>query len=167
MLHVFRSLPIARGTCRVDTLPVAASAGRRETITLGWEERLRGRARRRSDQGFEFGTTLPRGAALRAGDCFVFDGAGVVVEVVEAVERVLVIRPRSAPQWGLFAYYIGNSHLPMAIADDAILCPDVPGMTQVLEYHEIPFVADERSFTPASVMGDLVGSGHEHRPARG
>ena len=167
MLHVFRSLPIARDTCRVETLPVEAAACRRETITLGWEERQRGRARRRSDQGLEFGTTLPRGAALRGGDCFVFEAAGVVVEVVEAVERVLVIRPRSAPEWGMFAYHIGNSHLPLMIAEDAIICPDVPGMTQVLDCHEIPFVSDERPFTPVSVMGDLLGSGHEHRPALG
>jgi urease accessory protein len=167
VLHVFRSLPIARDICRVETLSVAAAACRRETIALGWEERQRGRARRRSDQGFEFGTTLPRGAALRQGDCFVFEGAGVVIQVVEAVECVLVIRPRSAPEWGMFAYYIGNSHLPLMIDEDAIICPDVPGMTQVLDYHEIPFVADRRPFTPVTVMGERAGSGHEHRPALG
>jgi urease accessory protein UreE len=167
VLHVFRSLPIALVACRADTLPVAAAACRRETITLGWEERQRGRARRRSDQGFEFGTTLPRGATLRSGDCFLFEAAGVVVEVVEAVERVLVIRPRSSAEWGVFGYHIGNSHFPLMIAEDAIICPDVPGMTQVLEYHAIPFVADERPFTPVSVMGDLVASGHDHRPALG
>ena len=41
MLHVFRSLPIARDTCRVEML-AAEAACRRETITLGSRVRVLG-----------------------------------------------------------------------------------------------------------------------------
>jgi urease accessory protein len=164
---VFKSLPVARAVCRVDSLPDAAGSYRRDTITLGWEERLKTRVRRRSDGGFEFGMALPRGTALRAGDCLLLDAEQVAVEVVEDADPVLVIRPASTEQWGLFAYFIGNSHQPMMIAGDVIVCPDVPGMDRVLEYHEIPFSRDRRAFTPVSFMGDAIGPAHQHAPPLG
>ena len=167
MLHVFKSLPVAREVCRADALPAAASSYRRDTITLGWEERLKTRARRRSDAGLEFGTALPRGTMLHAGDCLLLNAERIVVEVVEDAEAVFVIRPSSAEQWGVFAYFSGNSHPPMMVAGDAIVCPDVPGMDQVLDYHEIPFTRDRRSFTPVSVLGDAVGARHQHAPPLG
>ncbi len=43
----------------------------------------------------------------------------------------------------LFAYHIGNSHQPVMIADDAIVCPDALGMEQVLTYHAIPFLREQ------------------------
>ena len=82
MLQVFRSLPVVYAVYRRDGLPAAAQGYGRDTITLGWEERLKGRGRRRSDGGVEFGTALPRGSALRDGDCFVLEGLSVVVTVV-------------------------------------------------------------------------------------
>ena len=164
MLHVFRSLPVARETCRPEALPASSEPYRHDTVTLGWEERLKTRARRQSDGGFEFGTALQRGVTLRAGDCFVFDADRIRVEVVEAAEPVFVIEPASAEEWGLFAYFIGNSHQPMMLAGSAIVCPDVPGMDQVLGYHEIPYSRDRRAFTPISFAGDAAHASHRHAP---
>ena len=162
MLHVFKSLPVAREVQRADALPGRARAYRHDTITLGWEERLRARSRRRSDGGFEFGTTLPRGTTLREGDGFVFEEARIVVTVVERPEPVFVIEPRSPAEWGLFAYCIGNSHQPLMVMSTALVCPDVPGMEQVLTYHGIPFSRANRSFTPAGLGLDPYVAGHQH-----
>ena len=38
----------------------------------------------------------------------------------------------------------------LASEADAIVCPDVPGMEQVLTYHVIPFTREQRAFTPVS-----------------
>src|SRR5262245_11205323 len=94
--NVFRGLPVASSVCRAAVLPVAAVEYARDTITLGWEERLKVRARRITDSGVEFATALPRGTVLRDGDCLVLDALRLVVHVAEEVEPVLVIRPTDA-----------------------------------------------------------------------
>ena len=164
MLEVFKFIPVVRETCRADALPDAVRAYARETLTLGWEERLKTRGRRRSDAGIEFATALERGTVLRGGDCFVVDEASLVVVVVERLENVFVIEPRTPAEWGLFAYCIGNSHQPLMLVDAAIVCPDLPGMEQVLLYHGIPFSRSVRTFTPVGLAGKPYGEGHRHRP---
>jgi urease accessory protein UreE len=158
---MFKSLPVAKTTIRLDTLTGSTRGYIQDTVTLGWEERLRARARRRTDGGFEFATTLPRGTVLCEEDCFVFEAQQIVIRVVELEEPMLVVRPLSHREWGLFAYHIGNSHQPMMITDEAIVCPDALGMDQILKYHAIPFVRERRPFTPVGQMSD-----HQHQIAR-
>jgi urease accessory protein len=159
MLHAFRSLPVARTIHRADALPEAARAYASDTVTLGWEERGRARGRRRSDGGLEFGTALERGTVLRQGDCFVLDQAATVVTVVERPESVFVIEPRSPAEWALFAYHIGNGHQPLMLTADAIVCADLPGMKEALDYHRIPFSRRVQPFTP---VADVAA--HVHQP---
>ena len=154
MLQVFRSLPVASAVYRDELLPAVARSFARDTVTLGWEDRLKGRSRRRSDSGVEFATTLPRGTVLREGDCFVLDAHALVVIVIERPEPVFVVEPRTAEEWGLYGYLIGNSHQPVMLVDGAIVCPDVPGMEQVLTQHEIRFSRAMRPFTPVSFLLD-------------
>lgn len=159
MLDVFRALPVARAVCAEGRLPVGTEGYKRDTVTLGWEDRLKARGRRRTDQGFEFGTTLPRGTVLRHGDCLVLDQDRLLVVVLARDEPVFVIEPATPAEWGLFAYQIGNSHQPLMLTAGEIVCPDLPGMEQVLTYHAIPFTRGWRAFTPV-----MQTSGHEHRP---
>jgi len=70
--------------------------------------------------------------------------------VREREEAVLVARTASVGQAARWAYYIGNSHQPLMIADDSLICVDVPGMEQVLTWHAIPFTREQRPFTPES-----------------
>jgi urease accessory protein len=158
---LFKSLPVAKTTVRLDTLTAPMRSYPQDTVTLGWEERLRARARRRSDGGFEFAMALPRGTILCADDCFVFEGHRIVIRVVELDEPMLVVRPAGPREWGLFAYHIGNSHQPMMITEDAMVCPDALGMDQILAYHGIPFVRERRPFTPIGQVSD-----HQHRMAQ-
>ena len=138
-------------------LPEAARGYARDTVTLGWEERTQAHARRRTDGGVEFGTSLPRGTVLRASDVFVLDGERLVVSVVEREEPVFVVHPRTAHEWGLFAYHIGNRHQPLMVSDDALVCPDLPGVEQLLRQHGMPYSRARRAFTPAG-----AAAGHHH-----
>jgi urease accessory protein len=157
MRHVFKSIPVAGEVHRADQLPARTSAYSRDSITLGWEDRVKARGRRKSEGGVEFGTALPLGTVLREGDCFVLDELAVVIQVVERMEPVLVVTPRSGAEWGVFGYQIGNSHQPAMFTADAIICPDLPGTEQVLVYHLIPFTREDRPFTPTGRVAD-----HQH-----
>src|SRR4030095_3417966 len=117
------------------------------TVTLGWEERTRAHALRTTDAGVEFGTSLPRGTVLRDGDPLVLAGESrVVVGVAERRERFFLVEPRSASEWALFAYHIGNRHQPLMITDEALVCPDAPGVEQVLQQHHMPYTRATRAF---------------------
>ena len=134
---------------REDTLSLAVDGYARDTITLGWEERLHVRGRQRSDGGLVFGLSLPRGTILRGGDCLVLDEARTVIVVVERLEPVFLIEPRTPQEWGLYAYQIGNRHQPLMITERAIVCPDVAGVEQLLQQQHILFARATRPFTPA------------------
>ena len=158
---VFKSLPIARAVERLQDLSQSVAGYRTDTVTLGWEERLRGRARRQTDAGFEFATALPRGTVLRQDDCLVFAEQQLIVRIVEEEEPMLVVRPTSVQEWGIFAYHIGNSHQPAMFVEDAIVCPDALGMHEILTYHAIPFARERRRFTPLGQFTD-----HLHQVTR-
>ena len=134
---------------REDTLPATARGYAQDTITLGWDDRLRVRGRRRSDGGVTFGLSLPRGTILRGGDCLVLDEVETVVVVVEQPEPVFLIEPHTPQEWGLYAYHIGNRHQPLMITETGIVCPDVAGVEQLLEQQHIPFARTTLPFTPA------------------
>jgi len=142
---------------RNGDLPESTRGFSRDTVTLGWEDRTHVHGRRRTDGGVEFGTALPRGTVLRAGDCFVLDAERLVVSIVERGELVFVIEPRSAHEWGLFAYHIGNRHQPLMITERALVCPDVPGVEQLLQQHDIPYMRATLPFTPATTV-----AAHQH-----
>ncbi len=137
-----------------NALPAVTRGYARDTITLGWEDRLRGRGRRRSDGGLAFSLSLPRGTMLRGGDCLVLEEMKTVVVVIERTEPVFLIEPRSPQEWGLYAYHIGNRHQPLMITDTGLVCPDVAGLEQLLEQQRIPFARTTLAFTPAAAVAN-------------
>jgi urease accessory protein len=150
---MFKSLPVVDTVLRSDTLPPAARAFARDTISLGWEDRVRTRGRRQSDHGVFFGTALPRGTVLRGGDCLVIEECRLVVEVVERAEPVFVISATTPVEWALFAYQVGNGHQPLMVSEAGLVCPDVPGIEALLQYHRIPYTRAELAFTPTTAAG--------------
>ena len=142
---------------RENTLPATARGYSRDTMTLGWEDRLRVHGRRRADGGVIFALFLPRGSSLRGGDYLVLDEAKTVVTVVERPEPVFVIEPRTPREWGLFAYHIGNRHQPLMITETGIVCPDVAGVEQLLEQQRIPFTRTTLPFTPITSVASHHG----------
>src|SRR6516162_4854277 len=141
---------VAEQIYREDALPPTVRGYARDTLTLGWDDRLRVRGHRRSEGGVAFGLSLPRGTIMRGGDCLVLDEAKTVVVVVERPEPVFLIEPRTPQEWGLFAYHIGNRHLPLMITEAKIVCPDVAGVEQLLEQQHIPFARATLAFTPTT-----------------
>jgi urease accessory protein len=149
---------VVEQTHREDALPLKARGYAHDTLTLGWDDRLRVRGHRRSDGGVAFGLSLSRGTILRGGDCLVLDEAKTVIVVIERPEPVFLLEPRTPQEWGLFAYHIGNRHLPLMITEAGIVCPDVAGVEQLLEQQHIPFVLATLAFTPAM----SVANHHHH-----
>jgi urease accessory protein len=150
-------MTIVERVFKTSELPDTAQTYARDTVTLGWEDRTHAHGRRQSDGGVEFGTSLPRGSVLRNGDCFVLDQERLVVALIERAEPVFVIEPGAAPEWALFAYHIGNRHQPVMITDRSLVCPDVPGLEQLLQQHHMPYVRAMLPFTPAATV-----AGHQH-----
>lgn len=132
------------------TLPDRARDYARDTVTLGWEDRTHVHGRRRTDGGVDFALSLRRGTVLRAGDCFLLDGARTVVSVVEREEPTFVIEPQGAKEWAIVAYQIGNRHQPMMVIDRGLVCPDVPGVEQLLQQLDVPYSRARLPFTPVS-----------------
>jgi urease accessory protein UreE len=85
------------------------------------------------------------------------DDERLVVAIVERVEPVFVIEPRTPPEWALFAYHIGNRHQPVMITDRSLVCPEVPGVELLLQQHHMPYVRATMPFTPAA-----AAAGHQH-----
>lgn len=148
---------VADRTYRAGDLPESARSYTRDTIALGWEDRVHVHGRRLSNGGVEFGTSLPRGTVLRADDCFVLDDVRTIVAVVERPEAVFLITPRTSQEWALFAYHIGNRHQPLMIVEEGIVCPDVAGVEPLLQQQHMPYVRALLPFTPASAV-----AGHQH-----
>jgi urease accessory protein len=150
-------MTVVERVCREGDIPEAARGYASDTVTLGWEDRTHAHGRRRTDGGVEFGTSLPRGTVLRAGDRLVLDEPKLIVAIVERPEPVFVIEPRTPQEWALFAYHIGNRHQPVMITEAALVCPDVPGVEQLLQQHRMPYTRATRPFTPAATV-----AGHAH-----
>ena len=71
-----------------------------------------------------------------------------IVSIVERPEPVFVVEPRTPQEWALFAYHIGNRHQPLMVTERALVCPDVPGVEQVLQQHRMPYATDAGSEHP-------------------
>jgi urease accessory protein UreE len=149
---MFRSLPVAERLYGEAELPPEYAGYARDTITLGWEARLKVRGRRRSDGGTEFGTSLPRGIVLCAGQWLVLDRPPLLIAIVEQPEPVFVIEPSTAGEWALYAYHLGNGHQPLMVTGTALICPDVPGVELLLQHYGIPHTRARRPFTPVSAV---------------
>ena len=148
-------MTIVERVFKENELPEASRAFARDTMTLGWEDRTHVHGRRRTDGGVEFGTSLPRGTVLRDGDCLVLDdGAPGRRRSSSARSRSSSSSRARAPEWALFAYHIGNRHQPVMITDRALVCPDVPGVEQLLQQHHMPYARATLPFTPAATVAD-------------
>jgi hypothetical protein len=45
------------------------------------------------------------------------------------------------------------------IDEETLVCPDIPGVEQMLGYHRIPFTRQRRPFTPVSQTPSHHGGG--------
>ena len=92
---------------------------------------------------------LPSGSILRQGDQLLLSPERCQVQVQEAPEPVLVLRPLTPPKWAWLAYQIGNRHLPLMITDFELVCPHEPAAEHLFQQLGINYKVSERPFTPA------------------
>ena len=121
----------------------------RDVVCLDWEGRQKCRQRLETESGRELGLALPTGTVLTPGDILYRD-ADVEIVVEGLPEKVFVLRPESAEEYGLTCYQIGNMHRPIGFDDGAILVPYEPVLENQLSRLGLHFTIAERVFTHAA-----------------
>ncbi|MGE0747918.1 MAG: urease accessory protein UreE [Rhodospirillales bacterium] len=136
------------------------AAARRDTITLGFEDRFRRRIRLVADGGLEFLLDLSDAAVMRAGDGLRLDDGGIVA-VAAADEALVEIAAGSPGVLARLAWHLGNRHLPAEIAGDRIRIRDDHVIVDMLK----GLGADVRRVNaPFNPEGGAYGQhNHDHR----
>lgn len=131
------------------------------TVTLTFDDRQRSRLLTRLDDGRELALMLPRGTVLRDGDRL--RGGDSVVLVHAAPESLSVVHTTDRHQLARAAYHLGNRHVPVQIAADAlayahdhVLDDMVRGLGLTVQARVAPFQPEPGAFQ---------GGGHRHHHA--
>lgn len=139
-----------------------------DALELTAEQRQRPHFRLKTKSGREVVVSLPRGEELQDGDVIALhDGIAVVVQA--AAEDLLEVTPRSAHEWGVVAYQLGNLHREVRFLDASMLTPYEASTEQVLRHSGVLYQRVQRSFS-----GDRYGAytgedghGHSHEHVHG
>ena len=143
---------------RADELPDGVRVT--DVVQLDSDERLRGHQRVRSRAGRELYLSLPRGSELADGDVLVVEGGAAIV-VRAADEDLLELVPRTAREWGLAAWGLGNLHRPARFGDGGILTPYDPAAEALARKLGVDCARVHRSFV-GERLGAITGHGHHH-----
>lgn len=133
-----------------------------DELALTTAERERPHLRVRSRGNRELIISLPRGEELQDGDVVHVD-AGIAVVVVAAPEDVLEVSPRTAREWALAAYQLGNLHRPARFLGDAILTPYDRSTAEVLLALGVATRRATRGFVGERCRA-VMHHHHGHRP---
>lgn len=148
-----------------------------DTLTLAYDDRIKGRLRVTLDSGRGAGLFLERGPVLRHGDGLSSDD-GVCVRVVAAPEPVVSAWILPGPQSDLalarLCYHLGNRHVTLGIgcgvfqgqecryvriAPDHVLEELAERLGAILERHQAPFDPEPGAYT---MGGHSHGHSHQH-----
>ena len=108
-----------RRACEVRPAGAWNEASAIDSIALDAHERHRRRIVLTAERGTQFLLDLPQAAALRDGDGLLLDDGGVV-RVAGRPEALLEIRAASADDLARLAWHIGNRHVELQIAGNAL-----------------------------------------------
>ncbi len=147
--------------------PVAADSAQ-DTLTLTYDDRIKGRLRVTLDSGRGAGLFLDRGPVLRDGDGL--EGGGLCVRVVAAVEPVVTARVASGLPLARLCYHLGNRHVTLGIGEDeqgawVRFAPDhvledlAVRLGAELTHHRAPFDPEPGAY---SMSGHSAGHSHHH-----
>ncbi|PAV26327.1 urease accessory protein UreE [Tamilnaduibacter salinus] len=140
-----------------------------DTLTLSFDQRMRGRLRAATDNGRDAGLFLDRGPVLREGQCLQA-ASGEVIRVRAADEPVVTAHIDTGLPLARLCYHLGNRHVALAIGED----PDGRGWVRfppdhvleelaerlgaTLEHHHAPFDPEPGAYA----QGEHHGHGHHH-----
>ncbi len=150
------------------SLRAAGSGHATARLVLPFELRQKSRLLAKLDSGEEVGLTLPRGTLLRGGDRLQASD-GRVVEVVAAPEEVSIVRSSDARQLARAAYHLGNRHVSLQVATDAVcylhdhvLDDMLSGLGLTVEFGHLPFEPEAGAYSQAATHGHSHEHGHAH-----
>lgn len=138
-----------------------------DTLTLGYDDRTKGRLRVTLGSGRGAGLFLDRGPVLRDGDGLA--GDGIRVRVMAAVEPVVTARVASGLPLARLCYHLGNRHVTLGIGEDeqgawVRFAPDhvledlAVRLGAELSHHQAPFDPEPGAY---SMGGHSHGYSHE------
>jgi urease accessory protein len=108
-----------RRACEVRPAGAWNEASAIDSIALDAHERYRRRIVLTGERGTQFLLDLPQAAALRDGDGLLLDDGGIV-RVAGRPEPLLEIRAANAEQLARLAWHIGNRHVDVQLAGNAL-----------------------------------------------
>lgn len=144
---------------------MAETAGGEDALFLTSEERASAHMAAVTEGGRAVKISLPRGSELNDGDVLAIDGDTMIVARA-AKEKLFVIAPDSALQWGVAAFHLGNLHRPVRFRDDAMLTPADTKVADVLRGSGITFHTCDAPFVGVR-YGSYAGHDHEHGQGHG
>jgi urease accessory protein len=150
-----------RRACEVRPAGAWNDASAVDSITLDAHERHRRRIVLTGERGTQFLLDLPQAAALRDGDGLLLDDGGIV-RVAGRPEPLLEIRAASADDLARLAWHIGNRHVEVQIAGNALRIRRDHVIESMLRGLGARVMAIEAPFTPESGAYAHHDHGHYH-----
>ena len=146
---------------RTENAPGSAAV----TLTLAYDQRIKGRLRVTLDDGREAGLFLERGSTLKEGD-LLSDANGLLVRIVAAPETLSSVVCKDHLLFARACYHLGNRHVPLQIEPDRLRYqPDhvldemVRGLGLQVKVEQAPFEPEAGAYSGGA---HHQGSSHEH-----
>lgn len=141
------------------------------TLTLPFDQRIKGRLKVTLDNGDQAGLFLDRGPILRGGDCIATDD-GQIAEIQAATETVSTVRSENALILAKVCYHLGNRHTPLQIGEgfaryqhDHVLDDMVRALGLEPACQQAPFEPEPGAY--GEHHSDHAHGGHSHGQSNG
>ena len=148
------------------TRRLSAQTAHSYTLTLPFDQRIKGRLKVTLDDGTEAGIMLDRGPIMRGGDCLSSED-GQVVKIVAAAETVSVVRSDNTLLLARACYHLGNRHTPLQIKPgmacyqhDHVLDNMVAGLGLTAICEQVAFEPEPGAY--GEHHRDHAAGGHSH-----
>lgn len=135
-----------------DPAEASLQAGRLDWLDVAWDECHRRALVKTSRRGVAVRLLLRLGTTLRHHDVVADAPDRLLVVNVLPIEA-LVVRPRSVREAAVVAVEWGNLHVPVQVADDAVVTLSDGPAEAALAKHGIPSTVERRRFEPMAVSG--------------
>lgn len=143
-----------------------AKAEAQFTLTLPFDQRIRGRLKVTLDNGIDAGLFLDRGPILRGGDC-IATVDGEIAEIIAANETVSTVKSDDVLLLSRICYHLGNRHTPLQIEPglaryqhDHVLDDMVRGLGLEPVCEKAPFEPEPGAY--GEHHSDHAHGGHSH-----